>query len=82
MPPIQEDSGKCLTIPVQEVPVLANPSIATVENVAATKVYFETHFHKLLMESTSPRSLRRKRFEHKITDLGFSHDERIAARQK
>lgn len=82
LPPIQEDSGRYLMIPVQEVPISVNPSITTVENVAAAKVYFETHFYKLLMETPSPRSLRRKRFEHKMADLGFSHDERTAARQK
>ena len=82
LPPIQEDSGHYLMIPVQEAPIKASPSITTVENVAAAKVYFETHFSKLLIESSTPRSLRRKRFEHKMADLGFSHDERIAARQK
>lgn len=82
LPPIQEDSGKYFMIPVQEAAIAANPSITTVENVAAAKVYFETHFHKLLMESPTPRSLRRKRFEHRMADLGFSHDDRMAARQK
>lgn len=82
LPPIQEDSGRYFVIPVQEAPVAANPSITTVENVSAAKVYFETHFHKLLMESSTPRSLRRKRFEHKMAEMGFSHDDRMAAREK
>lgn len=82
LPPIQEDSGHYFMIPVQEAPINANPSIATVENVAAAKVYFETHFHKLLMEQSTPRSLRRKRFEHTMGDLAFSHNERLGARQK
>lgn len=82
LPPIQEDGGSYLMIPVQEAPIEAKPSITTVENVAAAKVYFETHFGKVLMDPASPRSLRRKRFEHKMADLGFSHDERIAARHR
>ena len=80
--PIQEDSGRVLMIPVQEAPIEAEPSIATVENVAAAKVYFETYFQKLLLEPSSPRSIRRKRFEQRMADLGFSHDERLEARQK
>ncbi|KAK3724496.1 hypothetical protein LTR37_001120 [Vermiconidia calcicola] len=82
LPPIEEDSGRFLMIPVQEAPVEAHPSIATVENVAAAKVYFETLFQKLLLEPSSPRSIRRKRFEHKMADLGLSHDERVQARQQ
>lgn len=82
LPPIQEDSGRTFVIPVQEAPIQATPSITTVENVAAAKVYFETHFQRLLMESPSPRSLRRKRFGQRMVDLGYAHDERTAARQK
>lgn len=52
------------------------------ENVAAAKVYFETHFHKVLMEPNSPRSLRLKKFEQRMADLGFSHDQRVTARQQ
>ena len=37
LPPIQEDSGRFLMIPVQEAPIEAHPSVATVENVAAAK---------------------------------------------
>ena len=82
LPPIQEDSGRVLMIPVQEAPIEAEPSIATVENVAAAKVYFETYFQKLLLEPSSPRSIRRRKFEQRMADLGFSHDERLEARQQ
>lgn len=82
LPPIQEDSGRFLMIPVQEAPIEAEPSVTTVENVAAAKVYFETHFQKLLLEPTSPRSTRRKKFEQMMADLGLAHEERIEARQQ
>ena len=82
LPPIREDSGRVLTIPVQDAPIAANPSVVTVERTAAAKVYFETHFHKLLMEPSSPRSIRRKKFEQKVADLGYSHDERAQAREQ
>ena len=82
LPPIQENSGRLLMIPVQEAPVEAEPSIVTVERTAAAKVYFETHFHTLLMEPSSSRSIRRKKFEQRMTDLGFSHDERENARHE
>ena len=75
LPPIQEDSSRFLVIPVQEEPIEALPSIATVENVAAAKVYFETHFNKVLMEPTSPRCARLKKLEQKMADLGLSHGE-------
>ena len=82
LPPIQEDSGRLLMIPVQEAPIEVEPSIATVENVAAAKVYFETYFQKLLLEPSSPRSIRRKKIEQRMADLGLSHDERLEARQQ
>lgn len=82
LPPIQEDSGRLLVIPVQEEPVEALPSVVTVENVAAAKVYFETHFHKVLMEPNSPRSIRLKKLEQRMADLGFAHDQRVEARRQ
>ena len=82
LPPIQEDSGRFLMIPVQEAPIEVVPSIATVENVAAAKVYLETHFQKLLLEPSSPRSIRRRKFEQRMADLGLSHDERLEAREE
>ena len=69
LPPIQEDSGRFIWIPLDEKPIEVMPSVITVENGAAAKVYFETHFHKVLMEPNSPRSLRLKRFEQSMADL-------------
>ena len=82
LPPIQEDSGRFLMIPVQEVAIETEPSVATVENVAAAKVYLETYFQKLILDPSSPRSIRRRKFEQRMADLGFSHDERLQARQQ
>ncbi|KAK3046693.1 hypothetical protein LTR09_011840 [Extremus antarcticus] len=82
LPPIQEDSGRLLMIPVQEAPIDAQPSIATVENVAAAKVYFETQYQKLMLEPSSPRSIRRRKFEHDMADLGLTHDERVESRKR
>jgi hypothetical protein len=39
------------------------PSIATVERVAATKIYLETHFEQLLAAGPSPRQIRQQLFE-------------------
>ncbi|KAK5169120.1 uncharacterized protein LTR77_006429 [Saxophila tyrrhenica] len=82
LPPIQEDSGRFLMIPVQESPIETQPSIATVENVVAAKVFVETQYQKILLEPSSPRSMRRRKFENKMSDLGFSHDERVESRER
>ena len=80
LPPIQEDSGRFLVIPVQEEQVETFPSVVTVESVAAAKVYFETHFNRLLMGPSSPRSLRLKKFEQRMAELSYPHDQRLKAR--
>ncbi|KAK5119510.1 hypothetical protein LTR85_007610 [Meristemomyces frigidus] len=82
LPPIEEDSGRYLMIPVQEAPVNVEPSVYTVENVAAAKVYLETHFCSLMLEPSSPRSMRRKKFEQLMGDNRLSHDDRLTARQQ
>ncbi|KAK0947053.1 hypothetical protein LTR29_001636 [Friedmanniomyces endolithicus] len=82
LPPIEEDSGRYLLIPVQEAEVIVEPSTATVESVTAAKVYLETHFYNLMLEPSSPRSIRRKKFEQAMLDIGLSHSERILAREE
>lgn len=80
LPPIEEDSGRYLLIPVQETLVEGvNPTITTVENAAAAKCALETSYSQL-SEPTSPRSIRRRRFEQRMDDFGMPHDERVAAR--
>lgn len=82
LPPIEEDSRRFLFIPVQDSTTEGvAPSIATVENAAAAKCALELHFNTLLMSGSSPRSVRRKKFEQRMRDLGLSHDERESTRQ-
>lgn len=82
LPAIEEDSRRFLPIPVQEASMEGvSPSIATVENAAAAKCALELHFNNLLMSGSSPRSVRRKKFEQRMRDLGMSHDERESTRQ-
>jgi hypothetical protein len=81
LPPIEEDIGRFLLIPVQEALIEGVvPTIATVENAAAAKCALETSYSQM-SEPTSPRSLRRKKFEQRLGDFGMPHDERMAARQ-
>lgn len=77
LPPIDEDNGRFLYIPVQEAPIEVEPSVATVENAAAAKIYMETHYSKLLYEPCSPRSMRRKRFERLMCENGLGHEQRL-----
>lgn len=79
--PIEEDSRRQLLIPVQETPLRMDPSVITVEKVAAAKISLETHFNNLMIDSPSPRSIRRKQFEQKLCDMGVPHEERDMARK-
>lgn len=81
LPPIEEDCGRFLWIPVQEAEILSEPTVTTVENAAAAKYALEQLYHDLLMEPVSPRSMRRKRFEQQLCDFGMAHNERVEARQ-
>lgn len=81
LPPIEEDIGRFLVIPQQDKVITAKPSIATVEAVAACKTFFEIHFHNLLLEPVSPRTLRQRRLEQDLVNLKVAHEERIAARR-
>ncbi|GAB7360482.1 hypothetical protein MBLNU230_g8433t1 [Neophaeotheca triangularis] len=82
LPPIEEDSGYYLFIPVQEAPINIVPTVDTVEKASAAKVYLETSYNELMMEAQSPRSVRRRRFEQKLLDYGVPHAQRVAARQQ
>ncbi|CAK3906112.1 hypothetical protein AC579_4194 [Lecanosticta acicola] len=81
LPPIEEDSARFIMLPVQETTLTVAPSVTTVENAAAAKCALET-FHAQLMEASSPRSIRRKKFEQEMCDVGMPHEDRIAAREK
>ncbi|KAK4498546.1 hypothetical protein PRZ48_011204 [Zasmidium cellare] len=79
--PIEEDSGRFIHIPVQEKTIDVQPSIATVENAAAAKCALET-YHSILMEPMTPRSIRRKKFEQRMGDIGMAHEDRVKAREQ
>ncbi|KAF2753693.1 kinase-like protein [Pseudovirgaria hyperparasitica] len=52
------------------------PTIATIEKIASTKVYFETHYNSILAENTSPRSMRRLTFERALNFTAITNEER------
>ena len=82
LPPIEEDTGRFLMIPQQETLIAGDPSITTVEAVAAAKTFLEIHFHNLLLEPVSPRTLRRRRLEQDLSNHKADHEERTVARRK
>ncbi|KAF2478298.1 kinase-like protein [Lindgomyces ingoldianus] len=71
-----------LVFPRQDAPRFAEPSIATVENAAAAKIYLESHFNVLLGTKITPRSMRRRNLERKLFALAFSNEERHQNRQE
>ncbi|KAJ4346353.1 uncharacterized protein N0V89_010282 [Didymosphaeria variabile] len=85
--PIYELSSeqlKCqwLVFPRQDSPMLSKPSIATVENAAAAKVFFESHFNALLGVNSCPRSMRRRNLERKLFAMALPNEQRQQARQE
>ncbi|OAL43979.1 hypothetical protein IQ07DRAFT_481246, partial [Pyrenochaeta sp. DS3sAY3a] len=65
-----------LLFPRQDAPKLLEPSIATIENAAAAKVFFESHFNQLLSRNTTPRSLRRRQMENKAFAAALTNEQR------
>lgn len=66
---------KSLT-PIQEAPVVVNPTIVTVETTANAKIFFETHFNSILSGQATPRSLRRHELEVKLCSDTLSAEDR------
>ncbi|PPJ53832.1 hypothetical protein CBER1_03249 [Cercospora berteroae] len=79
LPPIQEDTGRSILIPTQEASVDVQPSVATVENAVAAKCALETMYDPIFTKSHSPRSIRKKKFERYMNELGMPHDQRAIA---
>jgi serine/threonine protein kinase len=50
--------------------------VATVENAAAAKVFFESHFNAILGTKVSPRSMRRRNMERKMFAMALSNERR------
>lgn len=79
--PIEEDVGRFFAIPQQDTLITAKPTIITVEAAAAAKTFLEIHFHNLLLEPLSPRTVRQRRLEQDLAEIRAAHDERINARR-
>lgn len=80
LPPIEEDNGRFLMIPVQEnSTTTTKPSVMTVENAAAAKCALETLYDPVFTEPHSARSLRKKKFLKYLNELGMPHDDRMIA---
>lgn len=62
--------------PIQEAPLVVNPTVVTVETTANAKIFFETHFNSLLAGHASPRSVRRHHLESCLEAHSFSEEQR------
>ncbi|KAF2676832.1 kinase-like protein [Lentithecium fluviatile CBS 122367] len=71
-----------LVFPRQDAPRLSPPSIATVENAAAAKIFFESHFNCMLGTKVSPRSMRRRNMERKLFALAVPNEQRHQRRKE
>lgn len=69
-------NSQWLVFPRQDSPMLSRPSVATVENAAAAKVFFESHFNAILGTKVSPRSMRRRNMERKMFAMALSNERR------
>ncbi|ORY15965.1 hypothetical protein BCR34DRAFT_464844, partial [Clohesyomyces aquaticus] len=71
-----------LVFPRQDAPRLTRPSISTVENAAAAKIYFESYFNTILETRITARSMRRRTLEHKLFAMAISNEDRHVKRQE
>ena len=74
--PIGRDIPEKPLTPIQEAPVVVNPTIVTVETTANAKIFFETHFNSILSGQATPRSLRRHELELKLVSDTISPEDR------
>ncbi len=71
-----------LMFPRQDSPRLVKPSISTIENAAAAKVFFESHYNQLLATNISSRSMRRRRMEHNLFTMALPNEQRQQKRRE
>lgn len=71
-----------LVFPRQDAPRLCEPSIATIENAAAAKIFFESHFNQLLGTKVAPRSMRRRQMERKLFTMAIPNEQRHCKRRE
>ena len=69
--------------PVHDIPISLEPSIASVEKVAAVKVFFEIHYNEILSNPCeSLRAHRRQELERHLSSVAMSLADRQTARQE
>ncbi|KAF2878044.1 kinase-like domain-containing protein [Massariosphaeria phaeospora] len=78
----EQISSQWLVFPRQDAPRLSEPSIVTVENAAAAKIYFESHFNLLLGVKITPRSIRRHNMERKLLAMPLPNEHRHQKRRE
>lgn len=81
-PTAEQINAHWLIFPRQDAPRLAEPSITTVENAAAAKIFLESHFNVLLGTKITPRSMRRQTMERKLFAMPLSNEQRHQKRQE
>ncbi|KAF1995021.1 kinase-like protein [Amniculicola lignicola CBS 123094] len=81
-PPCEQVNSHLLVFPRQDASRLTEPSIATVENAAAAKIYLESHFNTMLSTKATPRSMRRRNMERKLFAMALHHEGRHDRRQE
>ncbi|KAJ4303233.1 hypothetical protein N0V90_002126 [Kalmusia sp. IMI 367209] len=79
--PAEQLNSQWLVFPRQDSPRLSQPSVATVENAAAAKVFFESHFNNMLGAHMTPRSMRRRNIERKLFAMALPNEQRQQRRQ-
>lgn len=75
-------TGQWLVFPRQNAPRLSKPSVVTVENVAAAKIFFESHFNCILGTKISPRSIRQRNMERKLFAMALPNEQLHRRRQE
>jgi serine/threonine protein kinase len=80
-PSTERHTSRWLVFPRQDAPRLSEPSVATIENAAAAKVFFESHFAQLLAVKSTPRSMRRRKMERKLFSLAMPNEQRQEQRR-
>ncbi|KAF2446007.1 kinase-like protein [Karstenula rhodostoma CBS 690.94] len=81
-PSTEHLSCQWLVFPRQDSPMLSRPSIATVENAAAAKFFFESHFNTILGAKMTPRSMRRRNVERKLFAMALPNEQLQQTRQE
>jgi hypothetical protein len=74
--------SRFLVFPRQDAPRLCEPSIVTIENAAAAKIFFESHFNQLLGTRVTTRSMRRRQMERELFNMAIPNEQRQCKRRE